>query len=175
MKKITFLVISFLLSCSREQYPCSFECRQFYSVSRPDDAQTLSKFPIEIQYQIYRRGADSMEPPRLELASPIAERGVGAIYFIKRQLESTSDGISVRDNLFILQTMQASGFYNVSEDRVLLNAARSACTRVRSSIWAGQCREFITTIETHRESSLTGAKAGGGPAPWALQDRTASA
>jgi hypothetical protein len=59
--------------------------------------------------EIFRYGNDQKEPPAMELAGPIAERGGEAVPFLLNKLNVDKGDIAVRDILLIFETMETSG------------------------------------------------------------------
>jgi hypothetical protein len=77
----------------------------FFDRPPEDRVERLRQYSLEDQYKIFRYGNDKIEPPLMELAEPIAEKGATAIQFLVTRLNLKTDDVTVRDVLLILETM----------------------------------------------------------------------
>jgi hypothetical protein len=80
------------------------------------------------------------------LAAPIAERGAAAIPFLIGQLNSTTGDLTVRDVLFIFQTMASSKSYDVKTDRALMALLTSKVSGMNNSNWRQVCLQMLQRI-----------------------------
>src|SRR5262245_59301707 len=83
------------LAC-RDQYPME---HNFLAGPMDTEIERMRHYFLEDQYKIFRYGNDRIEPPDSQLARPIAERGVEAIPFIMKQIDSDPSDIALRDTL----------------------------------------------------------------------------
>lgn len=104
------------------------------------------QYSLEDQYKIFRYGNDRIEPPVMELAEPIAERGSAAVPFLLGQLNS-SDDLTVRDILLIFQTMARSRSYDVKHDRTLMAVLTSKVSGMKREGWRKACEDMLQAIK----------------------------
>lgn len=108
--------------------------------------ERLRQYSLEDQYKIFRSGNDHREPPALELANPIAERGAAAIPFLLRQLEHEGDDVGVRDILLILDKMTWFKTYDVAADKALMAALTSRISAIKSNGLQETCLKMLGYI-----------------------------
>jgi len=77
--------------------------KSFFDRPAADRVERLRQYSSADQYKIFRYGNDHKEPPTMELARPIAERGAAAVPFLIDQLNATADDIAIRDILVVLR------------------------------------------------------------------------
>src|SRR5260370_42455364 len=109
-----------LLGCGNHQIE-----KDFFDKPPNTRIQRLRQYSIEDQYKIFRYGNDMIEPPLLELAAPIAERGAAAVPLLSRELNLRTSDITVRDILLICETMSTSGTYDVISDITMMTTLNS--------------------------------------------------
>src|SRR5947208_2525812 len=83
----------------------------------------LRGYALADQYRIFRYANDKMEPPLMDLAAPIAERGSSAVPFLVEQLKG--DDVTTRDVLLIFSRMALLKFYDVADDAQLMSTLRA--------------------------------------------------
>src|ERR1051325_9187963 len=99
------LICATLVTCNNQPTNQHLEKDFFFKHPRATRLQRLGQYPLEEQYKIYRYGHDRIEPPDLELAGPIAQKGQAVVPFLKEKLESDKDDLAVRDILYLLEQM----------------------------------------------------------------------
>jgi hypothetical protein len=109
--------------------------RDFFNKPLGDRLERLRQYSLEDQYKIFRYGNDKIEPPLMDLADPIAERGETAISFLVDQLNSSADDLTVRDILLMFQTMASSRSYDVKRDAALLAVLTSKVSAMKHEAW----------------------------------------
>jgi hypothetical protein len=122
----------------------------FFSKPLGDRLQRLRQHSLEDQYKIFRYGNDVIEPPLMDLADPIAERGARAVPFLVRHLNSETDDLTVRDILLIFQTMAKSKSYDVNNDVALMDLLASKITQMKRKEWQSICFEMLENIKHPR-------------------------
>jgi hypothetical protein len=113
----------------------------------------LNTYSLEDQYKIFRYGNDRVEPPVLELANPIAQRGSAAVPFLIGKLESETDDISLRDILHILEMMAAFKTYDVKADADLVALLRTRLDGMKDPEWQAICRKMLQRALEGRATS----------------------
>jgi hypothetical protein len=106
----------------------------------------MHSYSLEDQYKLFRYGNDKIEPPQLELANPIAEKGASAIPFLTDQLKSSTDDFAVRDILWILLTMLKTRTYDVKHDVALMSVLQTRVSAMRDAGWQAFCRKDLEEI-----------------------------
>ena len=124
--------------------------RDFFNKPLGNRLERLRQFPLEDQYRIFRYGNDMIEPPLIDLADPIAEKGAAAVPFLERQLRSSYDDITVRDVLLVFQTMATSKSYAVQNDPSLMDLLNSKVAAMKSDEWKSVCLKMLKRIEDSR-------------------------
>lgn len=107
----------------------------------------MRKYSLQDQFRIFRYGVDKIEPPDLELANPIAERGVTVVPFLMQQLRLTKDDLAIRDILLILRTMLRFKTYAVNRDAALMNALQERIVTMKDLRWKSFCEEKFEDIK----------------------------
>jgi hypothetical protein len=124
--------------------------RDFFDKPPGDRVERLRQYMLADQYKIFRYGNDEIEPPDMELAEPIAERGAEAVPFLMDQLNANVDGIAVRDILLVFETMAYSGRYNVKANSGLMKVLTSKVSGMRDHGWQNFCLKMLQTINDSR-------------------------
>ena len=119
----------------------------FFKQPLANRVERLRSYPIADQYKIFRYGNDRIEPPFMDLADPIAEKGAKAVPFLLDQLNSESHDVAVRDILLIFETMASSKSYDVKSDSVLMNALSSKVSDVKDKAWKDMCSKMLQRIK----------------------------
>lgn len=107
----------------------------------------VRQYPLEDQYRIFRYGNDVVEPPILDLAKPIAERGATAVPFLLKQLDAHSDDTTVRDLLAIFQEMELSKSYEVKADSALMDKLDIRVQAIKDNEWRAICSKMLRRIK----------------------------
>ena len=118
----------------------------FFKQPPADRVERLRRYPLTDQYKIFRYGNDRKEPPFMDLAEPIAEKGATAVPFLVEQLNSESHDIAVRDILLIFATMASSKSYDVKSDSVLMSALSSKVSAMKDKDWKDICSKMLHRI-----------------------------
>jgi hypothetical protein len=120
--------------------------KHFFDKPPGDRVERLRQYSLDDQYKIFRYGNDVKEPPGMELAGPIAERGASAVPFLVDQLKASTDDIAVRDILLIFERMAASGSYNVKADAALMGVLSSKVSGMKDKDWQAICLKKLQRI-----------------------------
>jgi hypothetical protein len=128
--KSSILLVGLVAGCNSS----SLE-KNFFREHVADSVEQLRTYPLEQQYKIFRYGNDVVEPPLMELAVPIAERGATAIPFLTAQLNTDSDDFAVRDIVLILDKMALLKTYDVKGDTQLMTIAEARISGMRDKDW----------------------------------------
>ena len=107
----------------------------------------VRQYPLEDQYRIFRYGNDVVEPPILDLAKPIAERGATAVPFLLKQLDAHSDDTTTRDLLSIFLEMEISKSYEVKTDSALMDKMDIRVQAVKDNEWRAICSTMLRRIK----------------------------
>jgi hypothetical protein len=146
------MIVTIVGSCQWQRPDCDKSCKAFFADQGGYNIAVFRGYPLVVQYDIYRYGSDQTEPPRLDLALPIAERGATAAAFIREKLTPRfDDKLSARDAMLVLADMQSKGYYDVRGDEQLMIAVKAACAR-SEVMWKPQCEIFVLEIEAHQGS-----------------------
>jgi len=121
--------------------------KSFFDKPAADRVERLRQYSLADQYKIFRYGNDRKEPPAMELANPIAERGASAVPFLMEQLNASAEDIAVRDILLIFETMEASGSYNVKADAPLMGVLASKVSGMKDKDWQAICLKMLQGIK----------------------------
>jgi hypothetical protein len=119
----------------------------FFNKERGTRLERLRQYSLEDQYRIFRYGSDVIEPPVLELADPIAERGAEAVPFLRSKLSARTDDLTVRDILSIFESMQASKSFNVKSETSLMKMLTSKVLHIENREWKIVCLEILERIK----------------------------
>lgn len=115
-----------LSSCGGEQRPE----KSFFEQPLGSRVERLREYSLPDQYRIFRYGNDEIEPPLMDLAKPIAERGAAAVPFLLDRLrEAKNDVTAIRDILLIFQIMAVSGSYDVKSDQLVMDTLQNSIDR----------------------------------------------
>ena len=119
----------------------------FFKQPLANRVERLRKYSLADQYKIFRYGNDTKEPPFMDLANPIAERGATAVPFLLDRLNSKPDDIAVRDILLILETMATSKSYEVKSDTALMATLTSSVSGMKDHGWQDVCSKMLQRIK----------------------------
>jgi hypothetical protein len=122
--------------------------KEFFRRPLADRMTRLRQYSLEDQYKIFRYGMDNKEPPFMDFANPIAERGAKAVPFLLNQLNSHTDDITTRDLLLIFETMAHSKSYEVRSDVALMTTLVSKVSAMKDKEWQESCSKSIQRIRT---------------------------
>jgi hypothetical protein len=92
----------------------------FFKQPRETRLERMRHYSLEDQYRIYRFGHDKIEPPALELAIPIAEKGPQVTPFLLERLRSDKSDLAVRDILYLLQEMLSMKTFDARNNPALM-------------------------------------------------------
>jgi len=123
--------------------------KAFFQQPLQTRVERLRQYSLEDQYRIFRYGNDVVHPPLTNLAVPIAERGSGAIPFLKSRLETEHDDFSIRDILRIIEEMKWSKSYDVKGDEALIRILKSMVDGMRDKEWQSICTKMLNAIATN--------------------------
>jgi hypothetical protein len=121
--------------------------RAFFDKPAGDRLERLRQYSLADQYKIFRYGNDFKEPPAMELAGPIAERGAAAVPFLVDQLNASADDIAIRDILLIFERMQSSGSYKVNADIHLMGVLASQIFGMKDKDWRATCLAHLQLLQ----------------------------
>jgi hypothetical protein len=121
----------------------------FFKQPLANRVERLRQYPLADQYKIFRYGNDRKEPPFMDLANPIAERGTTAIPFLLNQLNSHADDITTRDILLIFERMASSGTYDVQSDDALMTTLNSKVSGMKDKDWQAICLKKLQRIKDY--------------------------
>ena len=82
----------------------------------------------------------------MDLAIPIAERGIAAVPFILKQLDDDPKDITVRDILIICVRMTLLETYDVKSDAALIGALSSRVAKLKDKGWQAMCQQMLEAI-----------------------------
>ena len=136
------LVLLLLTGCDAHRLE-----KEFFKKPPETRVARLRQYPIPEQYQIFRYGNDRIEPPALELANPIAERGAQAVPFLFSKLNSERDDIDVRDIVLVFSVMAALRSYDVKSDVGLITKLESAVAGMSDKDWQSMCAAMLIRIK----------------------------
>ena len=124
---VAIVVVCLVLrSCGGEQ---RLE-KSFFEQPLGSRVERLREYPLPDRYRIFRYGNDEIEPPLMDLAGPIAERGAAAVPFLLDRLrEAGNDVEEIRDILLIFERMAASGSYDVKSDQLVMDTLQKSIDR----------------------------------------------
>lgn len=122
----------------------------FFKQPLANRVERLRQYPLADQYKIFRYGMDIKEPPFMDLADPIAERGATAVPFLLDQINSKADDITLRDTLLIFETMANSKSYDVKSDLALMTTLTSRVSGMKDQGWQGTCLKNLQRIKDSR-------------------------
>jgi hypothetical protein len=132
-----------LVACAGHKFERSF----ISQVPARDRVDRLRQYSLEDQYRIYRYGNDCIEPPLMDLAEPIAERGATAVPFLLAKLDLKADDMTVRDVLGIFHMMAYVKAYNVKADTLVMGALRARLSTMKDAEWKRICSKTLQSIE----------------------------
>jgi len=112
-----------------------------------DGVERLRHYALPDQYRIFRYGNDQIEPPVIELARPIAERGSTAVPFLRGQLANSTDDLTTRDLLLIFATMVRLDTYDVQGDHELMMQLQTKVTQMRHPEWKRVAEHMLQRIK----------------------------
>lgn len=140
----TIIIVGCLIApgCKRDDLEQNFFDKP--PTSRLDRMRQCS---LEDQYKIFRYGNDRIEPPIMELADPIAEKGALAIPFLRAQLSSAKDDQTIRDILLIFEAMAHSRAYDVKLDEVLMRELGEKVGQMKDAQWREICMRMLQRIK----------------------------
>jgi hypothetical protein len=121
--------------------------QSFFDKSPHDRVERLRRYSLEEQYRIFRYGNDRIEPPIMELAKPLAERGETAIPFLHAQLRRAADDQTLRDILLVFETMIRLRTYDLKSNGPLMADLRSKVSDLKNRPWGEACRQMLHRIE----------------------------
>ncbi len=130
-------------SCSGHR----FERRVIFGGPAATRIDRVRTYSLEDQYRIFRYANDVVEPPAMDLATPIAERGAAAVPFLLEQLNSKpNDTATIRDTLLIFEEMAVSRTYDVKSDAGLMATLQARVAGMKDKGWQSTCSRMLTRI-----------------------------
>jgi len=120
--------------------------KDFFKQPFETRVERLRGYPLADQYRIFRYGNDKIEPPLIDLATPIAERGSVAVLFLVEQLKGTPDDVTVRDVLLTFDRMALMKSYDVAGDAELMATLRAKVAGIKDPEWKHLGESMIRSI-----------------------------
>jgi hypothetical protein len=142
---ILCVVLAFLSTCGGHHLE-----KTFFAAPAASRVERLREYSLPDQYKIFRYGNDQMEPPAMELALPIAERGRAAIPFLTDQLKGSKDDVEVRDILLIFERMDSAGRCMVHADASLMKLLDSRVSAMKDQDWRATCTKMLQRIKANQ-------------------------
>ena len=124
--------------------------KNFFRQSPGDRIARFRQYSLGDQYKIFRYGMDKKEPPFMDLANPIAERGEEAVPFLLGQLNTHPDDLTTRDILLIFESMAQLKTYEVKSDALLMKTVTSRVSEMKDKEWRTTCSKSIQRILENR-------------------------
>jgi len=124
--------------------------KAFFAGPSANRVERLREYSLPDQYKIFRYGNDQMEPPAMELALPIAERGRAAVPFLTDQLKGSKDDVEVRDILLIFERIDSAGRYMVHADASLMKLLDSRVSATKGQDWRATCTKMLQRIKANK-------------------------
>jgi hypothetical protein len=124
--------------------------KAFFPGPSANRVERLREYSLPDQYKIFRYGNDQREPPAMELALPIAERGCAAVPFLTDQLKGSKDDVEVRDILLIFERMDSAGSYRVHADASLMKLLDSKVSAMKDQDWRATCTKMLQRIKANK-------------------------
>jgi len=147
MMRLLLLICSLLVISSNRTDDHRLEKDFFFKHPRETRLQRLKQYSLEDQYKIYRYGHDKIEPPVLELADPIAQKGKAAVPFLKHKLESEQEDLAVRDILYLLEQMLWMNTFDARQDEALMQALKARVAQIKNENVKFSSRDMLEFIE----------------------------
>lgn len=147
MTRLLLLICTTLITCNNQPGNQRLEKGFFFKHPRATRLQRLGQYPLEEQYQIYRYGHDRIEPPDLELAEPIAQKGQAVVPFLKEKLGSDKDDLAVRDILYLFEQMLWMNTFDVRQDASLMQTLKSRVANIKDDTIKYSSRDMLEFIE----------------------------
>ncbi len=144
MLRPVVVICALLITCNDQGSQLE---RNFFKQPRVDRVAKMRDYSLEDQYKLFRYGNDKIEPPQLELANPIAEKGASVIPFLTDQLKSSTGDFAVRDILLILRTMLRFRTYDVKRDAALMSVLETRISAMKNADWQAFCRGDLENIK----------------------------
>jgi hypothetical protein len=110
--------------------------------------ERVRQYSLEDQYKIFRYGNDVVEPPLMNLAGSIAERGATVVPFLLNQLNAEKNDTVLRDTLLIFERMAVSKSYDVKPDPALMSALDAKIAGMKDKGWKSVCLAMFGRIKT---------------------------
>jgi len=142
VRLITYLGCIVLLGCSAHK----FERNVIFGGPPGTRVERVRQYSLGDQFKIFRYGVESVEPPLMGLADPIAERGVSAVPFLLNQLNSNPDDAITEDVLLIFERMAFSKSYDVKSDAPLMATLEARIFAVKDDEWRKICSKQFERI-----------------------------
>ena len=124
-----------------------FERRFIFGVPARERVDRLRQYSLEDQFSIFRYGNDHIEPPLMDLAGPIAEKGQAVVPFLLGKLDPNADDMTVRDVLFVFYMMASMKYYDVKSDAPAMEKLRSRVSAMKDARWKANCLDTLRRIE----------------------------
>jgi hypothetical protein len=140
--RLSLVLALVLLGCENHELE-----ENFFKQPAADRVERLRRYPLAEQYKIFRYGNDLKEPPFMDLADPIAEKGATAVPFLLGQLNSKSDDITIRDIVLVFETMAISKSYDVKSDTGLMSVLSFKVSTMKNEGWKGNSLKMLQRIK----------------------------
>jgi hypothetical protein len=95
--------------------------------------ERIKHYSLPDQYKIYRYAHDKLEPPLLDMADPIAEKGATTIPFLTEQLKTDKDDLAVRDIVYLVEKMRRMKTFDARTDPALIQLLKSRILSMKPS------------------------------------------
>jgi hypothetical protein len=127
---LALVVLGAIMAACSANLACDSRYQWFFLKPVGTRLERFRRYDLPDQYRIFRYGVDKREPPNVELAVPIAERGKTVVPFLLEQLAGKPDDKTVNDVLLIFEAMARLHTYNVHDDPNLLATLAAKATEM---------------------------------------------
>jgi hypothetical protein len=142
---ILCVFLAFLSTCGGHHLE-----KTFFAGPAASRVERSREYSLPDQYKIFRYGNDQIEPPAMQLALPIAERGRAAVPFLTDQLKGSKDDVEVRDILLIFERMDSAGRYMVHAHARLMKLLDSRVSAMKDQDWRATCTKMLQRIKANK-------------------------
>lgn len=149
---VLLLALPVLAACTQyasdiDRRVCSQIAKPYFSRHIERDTEEYRTLDLETQYVIYICSQLRAEPPRLELAEVLSERGESAVPFLTAKLQEARSEQTVRAMIDVLYVMHRRGRYDVRADAALMSLLRTKLAAMREGPDRSLVEDWLDELE----------------------------
>lgn len=143
------LAFCFILvcSCKSEESEVSEDIKQFFELPVREQHESISRFEIEKQYDIYIYSMTRRHPPDLGFAYDLASERERVVPFLMENLRQTEEESIQEKIIYVFAVMTWAHGMNLNDDEELIKLIHEVVASMTNDYYKGLSQQYVREIE----------------------------